>query len=75
MRILSMIILVIFIIGLITVKSCTPAIVSDHNIQVESTTENTFYFVYDNHNYIQFGTGDVKCIVHSPDCLNSKCKR
>lgn len=30
---------------------------------------SVYEFKYKNHNYIQFGRGVQKCIIHDPDCI------
>lgn len=58
-------------------NSCIPSDVKVHEVKqtknVIKFSDGTYYGVYEfkykNHNYIQFGGGDAKSIVHDPECV------
>lgn len=58
-------------------NSCLPSDVNIHEVEktknaiksVDGCYYRVYEFKYKNHNYIQFGNGNGKSIVHDPECV------
>lgn len=58
-------------------NSCLPSDVKVHEVKqtkdaikfASGDYYGVYEFKYKNHSYIQFGSGDSKCIIHDPDCI------